>query len=181
MQLYPFCVICGCDNPHRRCRHENIIMFMGACTRPPELGIVMEWCAGATLYHELHVKVHISEFSNTSRDGLLATWLHAPSAVRLFATVWKTNRARCWSGNCILVRWSKHHLKGSAFPPPTPPPCQEEEEQLSMEEAVETAVQTARGMGYALCEIGVEYCATLCCSPSLAYNFALTVTAMAMF
>lgn len=39
-----------------RCRHENIILFMGACTIPPHLAIVMEWCAGATLYHELHVK-----------------------------------------------------------------------------------------------------------------------------
>jgi serine/threonine protein kinase len=29
---------------------------MGACATPPNLAIVMEWCAGATLYHELHVK-----------------------------------------------------------------------------------------------------------------------------
>lgn len=46
-------------NVYRRCRHENIILFMGAFTQPPDLGIVMEWCAGSTLYHHLHVHVRI--------------------------------------------------------------------------------------------------------------------------
>jgi serine/threonine protein kinase len=46
------------------CRHENIVLFMGACTTPPKLAIVMEWCAGATLYNELHTK------DNDETEGL---------------------------------------------------------------------------------------------------------------
>lgn len=73
--------------------------------------------------------------------------------------MWKTNRVLgvTLPGGCSLVRWSKHHLEGSTPSPPFSYPCQEEEEQLSTEEAIETAVQTARGMGYAICESRVEY------------------------
>jgi serine/threonine protein kinase len=40
----------------RKCRHENIIMFMGACTIAPNFCIVTEWCEGSTLYNLLHIK-----------------------------------------------------------------------------------------------------------------------------
>eukprot|EP00122_Pirum_gemmata_P015469 Pgem_evm1s14457 len=36
-------------------RHENVVMFMGACTTPPNFAIVTEWCAGSTLYNAIHV------------------------------------------------------------------------------------------------------------------------------
>jgi hypothetical protein len=40
----------------KKTRHENLVLFMGACMRPPKLAIVTELCRGRTLYHELHVR-----------------------------------------------------------------------------------------------------------------------------
>lgn len=37
-----------------RLRHPNIILFMGACTVPPEICIVMEYAANGSLYSVLH-------------------------------------------------------------------------------------------------------------------------------
>lgn len=39
----------------RSTRHENLVLFLGCCMNPPRLGIVMNWCRGATLYKTLHV------------------------------------------------------------------------------------------------------------------------------
>lgn len=40
----------------KKTRHENLVLFMGACMRPPKLAIVTELCRGRTLYQELHVR-----------------------------------------------------------------------------------------------------------------------------
>jgi len=40
----------------RKTRHENIILFMGACVRPPRLAIVTNLCKGNTLYTHLHLR-----------------------------------------------------------------------------------------------------------------------------
>ena len=37
-----------------KCRHECIVMFMGACTVSPNFIIITEWCAGNTLYSRIH-------------------------------------------------------------------------------------------------------------------------------
>lgn len=39
----------------RRTRHENLILFMGACMEPPTLAIVCSLCKGSTLYHHIHI------------------------------------------------------------------------------------------------------------------------------
>lgn len=31
-------------------RHPNIVMFLGACTKPPNFAIVLEYCEGGTLW-----------------------------------------------------------------------------------------------------------------------------------
>jgi mitogen-activated protein kinase kinase kinase 9 len=31
-------------------RHPNIVMFLGACTKPPHFAIVLEYCEGGTIW-----------------------------------------------------------------------------------------------------------------------------------
>ncbi|KAL1140466.1 hypothetical protein AAG570_000398 [Ranatra chinensis] len=39
----------------RKTRHENLVLFMGACMKPPRLAIVTSMCKGYTLYTHIHV------------------------------------------------------------------------------------------------------------------------------
>ena len=39
----------------RKTRHDNLVLFMGACMKPPHLAIVTSLCKGATLYTHLHI------------------------------------------------------------------------------------------------------------------------------
>ncbi|KAK7499047.1 hypothetical protein BaRGS_00009594, partial [Batillaria attramentaria] len=40
----------------RKTRHENLVLFMGACMKPPRLAIVTSFCKGETLYTLIHIK-----------------------------------------------------------------------------------------------------------------------------
>lgn len=40
----------------RKTRHENVILYMGACMNPPKLAIVTSLCKGNTLYTHLHLR-----------------------------------------------------------------------------------------------------------------------------
>ncbi|XP_023345245.1 kinase suppressor of Ras 2 [Eurytemora carolleeae] len=40
----------------RKTRHENLVLFMGACMKPPKLAIVTSLCKGNTLYTHLHLR-----------------------------------------------------------------------------------------------------------------------------
>jgi len=40
----------------RKTRHENLVLFMGACMKPPRLAIVTALCKGNTLYTHLHLR-----------------------------------------------------------------------------------------------------------------------------
>jgi len=37
-------------------RHPNIVMFLGACTKPPNLCIILEYCGRGSLWGILHDK-----------------------------------------------------------------------------------------------------------------------------
>uniref|UniRef100_A0A8D8M8Z4 Kinase suppressor of Ras 2 n=1 Tax=Cacopsylla melanoneura TaxID=428564 RepID=A0A8D8M8Z4_9HEMI len=39
----------------RKTRHENLVLFMGACMKPPHLAIVTSKCNGHTLYTNIHI------------------------------------------------------------------------------------------------------------------------------
>ncbi|XP_023215152.1 kinase suppressor of Ras 1-like isoform X3 [Centruroides sculpturatus] len=39
----------------RKTRHENLVLFMGACMNPPHLAIVTSLCKGNTLYTQIHL------------------------------------------------------------------------------------------------------------------------------
>lgn len=40
----------------RKTRHENVILFMGACMKPPRLAIVTSLSKGLTLYTHIHLR-----------------------------------------------------------------------------------------------------------------------------
>ncbi|KAK3587236.1 hypothetical protein CHS0354_030423 [Potamilus streckersoni] len=40
----------------RKTRHENLVLFMGACMKPPHLAIVTSLCKGHSLYTYIHVR-----------------------------------------------------------------------------------------------------------------------------
>nr|XP_027236009.1 LOW QUALITY PROTEIN: kinase suppressor of Ras 2-like [Penaeus vannamei] len=53
----------------RKTRHENLVLFMGACMKPPRLAIVTSLCKGMTLYKHIHV---LKDKFNMSRTILIA-------------------------------------------------------------------------------------------------------------
>ncbi|XP_010525061.1 PREDICTED: serine/threonine-protein kinase EDR1 [Tarenaya hassleriana] len=46
-----------------RLRHPNVILFMGACTRPPRLSLVTEYMEMGSLYYLIHMSGHKTKFS----------------------------------------------------------------------------------------------------------------------
>jgi len=40
----------------RKTRHENLVLFMGACMNLPTLALVTSMCKGLTLYTHLHLR-----------------------------------------------------------------------------------------------------------------------------
>ncbi|XP_063383551.1 LOW QUALITY PROTEIN: kinase suppressor of Ras 2-like [Cydia fagiglandana] len=40
----------------RKTRHENLVLFMGACMKPPRLAIVTSLCGGMTLHMHIHLR-----------------------------------------------------------------------------------------------------------------------------
>ena len=40
----------------RKTRHDNLVLFMGACMKPPHLAIVTSLCKGLTLHTHIHVR-----------------------------------------------------------------------------------------------------------------------------
>ncbi|GAB6030041.1 hypothetical protein CHUAL_005725 [Chamberlinius hualienensis] len=40
----------------RKTRHENLVLFMGTCIKPPHLAIVTRLCKGMTLYTHIHLR-----------------------------------------------------------------------------------------------------------------------------
>uniref|UniRef100_A0A7N0RIF0 non-specific serine/threonine protein kinase n=1 Tax=Kalanchoe fedtschenkoi TaxID=63787 RepID=A0A7N0RIF0_KALFE len=46
-----------------RLRHPNVILFLGACTKPPNLSMVTEYMEGGSLYHMIHLSGQRSKIS----------------------------------------------------------------------------------------------------------------------
>ncbi|XP_029301595.1 kinase suppressor of Ras 1-like isoform X2 [Cottoperca gobio] len=44
---------------YRQTRHENVILFMGACMAPPHLAIITSFCKGVTLYSVVRERGHM--------------------------------------------------------------------------------------------------------------------------
>ncbi|CAH0773160.1 unnamed protein product [Bemisia tabaci] len=50
----------------RKTRHENLVLFMGACMKPPRLAIVTSMCKGMTLYTHIHLYKDKFNVNNTT-------------------------------------------------------------------------------------------------------------------
>ncbi|XP_060521560.1 kinase suppressor of Ras 2 [Cylas formicarius] len=69
----------------RKTRHENLILFMGACMKPPKLAIVTSFSKGNTLYTHIHLR---KDKFNMDRTTMIAQqicqgmgYLHAKGIV----------------------------------------------------------------------------------------------------
>lgn len=51
-------------------RHENLLLFMGACMKPPHLAIVTSYCSGQTLY--TYVRTNAREKFNMNKTIVIA-------------------------------------------------------------------------------------------------------------
>eukprot|EP01134_Creolimax_fragrantissima_P005905 CFRG5905T1 len=68
------------------CRHDNILLFMGACTLPPKLCLITEWCEGSTLFRKLYVEdgepLTIANVASVAYECALGlSYLHAKQIV----------------------------------------------------------------------------------------------------
>ncbi|KAM0728626.1 Kinase suppressor of Ras 1 [Formica fusca] len=53
----------------RKTRHENLVLFMGACMKPPRLAIVTSMSKGMTLYTHIHLR---KDKFNTNKTTIIA-------------------------------------------------------------------------------------------------------------
>ncbi|XP_053661248.1 kinase suppressor of Ras 1 [Anopheles marshallii] len=53
----------------KKTRHENVVLFMGACMKPPRLAIVTSLCKGNTLFTHIHLR---KDKFNLNRTTLVA-------------------------------------------------------------------------------------------------------------
>ncbi|XP_024910984.1 kinase suppressor of Ras 1-like, partial [Cynoglossus semilaevis] len=50
---------------YRQTRHENVVLFMGACMAPPHLAIITSFCKGLTLYSVVRERGHMVDLNKT--------------------------------------------------------------------------------------------------------------------
>ncbi|XP_069022666.1 kinase suppressor of Ras 1-like isoform X2 [Embiotoca jacksoni] len=48
---------------YRQTRHQNVVLFMGACMAPPHLAIITSFCKGLTLYSVVRERGHILDIN----------------------------------------------------------------------------------------------------------------------
>ncbi|XP_054475100.1 kinase suppressor of Ras 1-like isoform X2 [Anoplopoma fimbria] len=70
---------------YRQTRHENVILFMGACMAPPHLAIITSFCKGETLYSVVRERGHmldINKIRQIAQDIVKGMgYLHAKSII----------------------------------------------------------------------------------------------------
>nr|XP_043888509.1 kinase suppressor of Ras 1-like isoform X2 [Solea senegalensis] len=50
---------------YRQTRHENVVLFMGACLAPPHLAIITSFCKGLTLFSVVRERGHMLDINKT--------------------------------------------------------------------------------------------------------------------
>uniref|UniRef100_A0A7N8XGS6 Kinase suppressor of ras 1b n=1 Tax=Mastacembelus armatus TaxID=205130 RepID=A0A7N8XGS6_9TELE len=50
---------------YRQTRHENVVLFMGACMAPPHLAIITSFCKGLPLYSVIRERGHLLDVNKT--------------------------------------------------------------------------------------------------------------------
>lgn len=70
---------------YRQTRHENVILFMGACMAPPHLAIITSFCRGVTLYSVVRERASLLDNNKTKQiaqdivNGM--SYLHAKDII----------------------------------------------------------------------------------------------------
>lgn len=88
----------------RKTRHENVVLFMGACMDPPKLAIITSMCRGFSLYTHVHVRKDdlppekISQFCTQISQGM--GYLHARGIVH---TDLRSKNVFIESGNRVVI------------------------------------------------------------------------------
>ena len=121
----------------RKVRHRNVVQFIGACTKRPNLCIVFEFMTGGSVYDHLR---QVAPCSHT--QGLLLTaMMHAQCSSHLSAGHLHAARTR---GCC------SHHVQRRApgCSPPQPRPLALQNGPLKLVAALKVATEVCRGMDY---------------------------------
>lgn len=73
----------------RKTRHENLILFMGACMKLPRLAIVTSLANGMTLYRHIHV---LKDKFNMSRTTMVAQQISQASFFTQLISLFKLTK-----------------------------------------------------------------------------------------
>ena len=55
----------------RKTRHENVILYMGACMNPPKLAIVTSLCKGKKAFFKLYFRFKKNTFRKTRHKNVI--------------------------------------------------------------------------------------------------------------
>ncbi|KAM3287167.1 dual specificity protein kinase splB isoform X2 [Capsicum chacoense] len=86
-----------------RARHPNVILFLGACAKPPHLSMVTEYMEMGSLYHLIHVSGHKNRLSWPKRLNMLRDICRGLMCLHRMKIVHRDLK----SANCLVnKRWT---------------------------------------------------------------------------
>ncbi|RUS83373.1 hypothetical protein EGW08_008876 [Elysia chlorotica] len=95
----------------RKTRHENLVLFMGACMTPPRLAIVTSFCKGQTLYTMIHLNRNAFKINKAiivaSQIAQGMSYLHAR---RIIHKDLRTKNIFVDSGKVIITDFGLFHI-----------------------------------------------------------------------
>ncbi|XP_059146950.1 kinase suppressor of Ras 2-like isoform X2 [Physella acuta] len=95
----------------RKTRHENLVLFMGACMKPPNLAIVTSFCKGETLYTMIHLNKNIFKINKAiivaSQIAQGMSYLHARNIVHKDL---RTKNIFMDSGKVVITDFGLFHV-----------------------------------------------------------------------
>ncbi|CAA7055818.1 unnamed protein product [Microthlaspi erraticum] len=85
---------------HRSLRHPNVVLFLGACTKPPQLSLVTEYMGKGSLYHLLHSTDEIKKLSFKEKIKILFDICRGLMCIHRMGIVHRDLK----SANCLLSK-----------------------------------------------------------------------------
>ncbi|GFR92725.1 kinase suppressor of Ras [Elysia marginata] len=95
----------------RKTRHENLVLFMGACMTPPRLAIVTSFCKGQTLYTIIHLNKNAFKINKAiivaSQIAQGMSYLHARGIIHKDL---RTKNVFVDSGKVVITDFGLFHI-----------------------------------------------------------------------
>ncbi|XP_005102666.1 kinase suppressor of Ras 2 isoform X2 [Aplysia californica] len=95
----------------RKTRHENLVLFMGACMKPPRLAIVTSFCKGQTLYTMIHLNKNTFKINKAiiiaSQIAQGMSYLHARAIIHKDL---RTKNIFMDSGKVVITDFGLFHM-----------------------------------------------------------------------